>query len=82
MAASMANCGSFNPRPRDGGDSVVSVVSVAIHSFNPRPRDGGDGEPHRDMTANILVSIRAPVMGAMVILLGHGQGVLFQSAPP
>ena len=35
--------GSFNPRPRAGGDSSSgSRASTLYYSFNPRPRAGGD----------------------------------------
>ncbi len=34
---------SFNPRPREGGDSSQLLsANVADIGFNPRPREGGD----------------------------------------
>ncbi len=33
----------FNPRPRAGGDEVVSYSFNVPSRFNPRPRAGGDG---------------------------------------
>ena len=34
--------GSFNPRPRMGGDGNEARKVVGAESFNPRPRMGGD----------------------------------------
>ena len=34
--------GSFNPRPRAGGDRRPSVLPQPHTCFNPRPRAGGD----------------------------------------
>ena len=33
---------SFDPRPREGGDSHSAKVSDEIRRFDPRPREGGD----------------------------------------
>jgi hypothetical protein len=33
---------SFNPRPRVGGDSQMTIAEVSCKSFNPRPRVGSD----------------------------------------
>ena len=34
--------GDFNPRLREGGDSVLSVSIEHKYYFNPRLREGGD----------------------------------------
>ena len=53
----------FNPRPRAGGDVVVSVTFAGISSFNPRPRAGGDGD-FGGWRYSSEVSIHAPARGA------------------
>ncbi len=32
----------FNPRPRVGGDDIISTTASSPTGFNPRPRVGGD----------------------------------------
>ena len=33
----------FNPRLREGGDSIAAIVeALEIYDFNPRLREGGD----------------------------------------
>ncbi len=32
----------FDPRPREGGDSIRPMVELIWPSFDPRPREGGD----------------------------------------
>ena len=52
----------FDPRPREGGDSVAGSQLARPASFDPRPREGGDPAPsgaHRQP-----VSIHAPAKGA------------------
>ena len=34
--------GSFNPRPREGGDPEQVHAAAGARGFNPRPREGGD----------------------------------------
>ena len=32
----------FNPRPREGSDSIVQKFDLYMIYFNPRPREGSD----------------------------------------
>ena len=34
---------NFNPRPREEGDCIYSLVLHLCENFNPRPREEGDG---------------------------------------
>ena len=74
--------GSFNPRPRTGGDWLTWSRGAATRGFNPRPRTGGDcGELCGELCVH--VSIRAPARGATPPLEKEIQAdIVFQSAPP
>ncbi len=37
----------FNPRPREEGDFLLSILSSPLPYFNPRPREEGDPAPAR-----------------------------------
>ena len=56
--------GSFNPRPRAGGDQRRRAGGYSIFSFNPRPRAGGDLSFCCDAVGKLSVSIHAPARGA------------------
>ena len=45
---------SFDPRPREGGDTVIEVALAHTWCFDPRPREGGDGLTvnHRFLSGN------------------------------
>ena len=61
----------FNPRPREGCDSVSAPSSHAMRCFNPRTREGCDGTAELVEESNIVVSIHAPVKGAMTLRSHH-----------
>ena len=44
-------CGFFNPRLREGGDTVCAIRSFAVIFFNPRLREGGDAATNTPITA-------------------------------
>ncbi len=53
----------FNPRTRDGCETVNHLKAVLVFGFNPRTRDGCEnGHGQRRSVGH--VSIHAPVMGA------------------
>ena len=54
---------SFNPRPRVGGDSQMTIAEVSCKSFNPRPRVGSDAARLQGFAA-FASSIHAPARGA------------------
>ena len=53
----------FNPRSREGSDSIYKVLQFFHSNFNPRSREGSDGKPNK---RNIIkfISIHAPAKGA------------------
>ena len=53
----------FNPRPREGGDSIATTRRARRCSFNPRPREGGD-DPGASPETVGRVSIHAPAKEA------------------
>src|SRR5258708_11817734 len=54
---------SFDPRPREGGDSPPRLRNPTRHCFDPRPREGGDLKIDR-VLLRLVVSIHAPAKGA------------------
>ncbi len=71
----------FDPRPRTGGDRIISSPSFLTWGFDPRPRTGGDARPGR-RHGNLLVSIRAPARGATAWIRWRKSWPTFRSAPP
>ena len=43
---------SFNPRPREGGDTMLVRFYTRLQRFNPRPREGGDS--HNEGPSSII----------------------------
>ena len=64
MCTSTTSRSRFNPRPRTGGDLLLSLVVFLLVCFNPRPRTGGDLQDAERRTEALTVSIRAPARGA------------------
>ena len=52
----------FNPRPREGGDTMLGAATD--RGFNPRPREGGDRLVSQCSDGIHRVSIHAPAKGA------------------
>ena len=56
--------GRFNPRARDGRESLwPNLKTATVASFNPRARDGRE-EVKATLSEKLQVSIHAPVMDA------------------
>ena len=72
---------SFNPRLREGGDTVAPVKFPVLSGFNPRLREGGDNVYLR-VCSNVIVSIHASAREATRKTLSSKPEHLFQSTPP
>ncbi len=58
------NSACFNPRPREGGDSVtVCSDNLSTSCFNPRPREGGDSCPLVNLPPGFLFQSTPPRRG-------------------
>ena len=53
----------FNPRSREGSDTVLLAMSDPRSNFNPRSREGSDQIIHI-LSGSIHISIHAPARGA------------------
>ena len=76
-----ARLACFDPRPREGGDSLSRLRDAQVTGFDPRPREGGDIQRAFSIVRE-GVSIHAPAKGATSTALYWGCMVLFRSTPP
>ena len=77
-----AQC-NFNPRSREGSDTVPGIPVLRYKNFNPRSREGSDPE-HCPFSKTLpSISIRAPAKGATLYLNSFCRSkARFQSALP
>ena len=54
----------FNPRSREGSDSIPLSMLYKVCDFNPRSREGSDRQTYDDPSRPTIISIHAPVKGA------------------
>ena len=72
----------FNPRSREGSDSLLSGWSYTQSDFNPRSREGSDGQGIRRPLSIYKISIHAPAKGATLhCFLVHPAGMISIHAP-
>ena len=74
--------GSFNPRPRAGGDKVAEVWGTHGNSFNPRPRAGGDIVKQIPRCSYRSFNPRPRAGGDLISFAASSQKLQFQSTPP
>ena len=73
----------FNPRPREGGDATVAVLSGSMSGFQSTPPRGGRRSELGGGDCHIGISIHAPARGATSPALSPVRlNELFQSTPP
>ena len=60
-------CRNFNPRSREGSDSLTVRLPGKLRYFNPRSREGSDGSHLPPGHILCPISIRAPARGATAI---------------
>ena len=73
---------SFDPRPREGGDSHVEVPRLLVFLFRSTPPEGGEPPDRADKAAGLGVSIHASAKGATRQHLNKIENELFRSTPP
>src|SRR5579883_2023471 len=74
--------GSFNPRPRTGGDLLPSETSERDGPFQSTPPHGGRPDDQAGLGDRVEVSIHAPARGATPHALHRMTLPAFQSTPP
>ena len=72
---------NFNPRSREGSDSVPTRYSSGSINFNPRSREGSDLDQMYEVKRD-TISIRAPARGATTKTYVAMAAQIFQSALP
>ena len=82
MVKLFLNLFSFNPRSREGNDSISSRSSFAIESFNPRSREGNDDWRGGGTSGQRHVSIHVPARGTTVEPGTETLSITFQSTFP
>ena len=73
---------SFNPRARDGRETLSIHSANALTCFNPRARDGRELFNNTHIEATNAVSIHAPVMDANYKRASIKVNASFQSTRP
>ena len=58
---------NFNPRSREGSDSVFFKVRSFLDYFNPRSREGSDSGVPKNNAIALKISIHAPARGATFV---------------
>ena len=58
----------FNPRTREGCDTIQDILNTKITDFNPRTREGCDLLFLTSTGITLSISIHAPARGATIRL--------------
>ena len=64
IAAVAALGTDFNPRSREGSDTITKQIITFSSDFNPRSREGSDGPGSAVHIFSMRISIHAPARGA------------------